>query len=158
MTAAERVELSRARLRRALLPPPVMAEESRRPGRFWRGRIADLPVVGIVIETLKEWWSHHALRPATQVAAEASRVVLTPLAQHHPFALVLSASAAGAALVWSRPWRWVFSSAIFAGLLPQLASRIVARLPLESWTTMLGAALSRSGTNGSDTPPMDNKL
>lgn len=158
MTAADRVDLSRARLRRALLPPPVMAEKKGRKGRLSRGRIADLPVFGIVIETLKEWWSHHALRPAMQVAAEASRVVLTPLAQHHPFGLVLSASAAGAALTWSRPWRWMFSSALFAGLLPQLASRMVARLPLETWTTMLGAALSRSGKNGSSTPPIDSKL
>ena len=153
MTAAERLDLSRARLRGALLPPPVLVEETGRRGRFWRGRIANLPIVGIVIETLQEWWSHHALRPATQVAAEASRVVLTRLAQHHPFALVLSAGAAGAALAWSRPWRWIFSSALLAGLLPQLASRIVARLPLETWTTMLGAALSRSGSNRSNAPP-----
>lgn len=152
MTAVERVEFSRARLRRALLPPPVLPTETRRPRRFWPDGIADLPLVGIVIESLREWWSHHALRPATQIVAEASRAVVTPFAQRHPFALVLSASAAGAALAWSHPWRWIFSSALLAGLLPQLASRVVARLPFETWTTMLGAAMSRPASNRSDRP------
>lgn len=157
MTAVERVEFSRARLRRALSPPRVLAEETTRPRRFWLGGVADLPLVGIVIESLKEWWSHHALRPASQIVAEASRAVVTPFAQHHPFALVLSASAAGAALAWNRPWRWIFSSALLAGLLPQLASRVVARLPLETWTTMLGAALSRPASNRSDRPTTNKR-
>jgi hypothetical protein len=114
------------------------------------GRVSDLPVIGIVIGSLKEWWSRHALRPAMQVAVEASRAIMTPLAQHHPFVVVLSAGAAGAALVWSRPWRWIFSSALLAGLVPQLASRVIARLPLQTWTAMLGAALSGSRSNRFD--------
>jgi hypothetical protein len=150
MTAVERVEFSRARLRRALSPPPVLAQETTRAG--WLGGVADLPLIGIVIESLKEWWSHHALRPVGQIVAEASRAVVTPLAQRHPFALVLSASATGAALAWSRPWRWIFSSALLAGLLPQIATRVVARLPLEMWTTMLGAALSRPASKRSNRP------
>lgn len=150
MTAVERVEFSRARLRRALSPPPVLA--TIRARRSWVGGVMDLPLVRIVIGSLKEWWSHHALRPVAQIVAEASRAVVTPLAQHYPLALVLSASAAGAALAWSRPWRWIFSSALIAGLLPQLASRVVARLPLETWTTMLSAALSRPASNRSDRP------
>ena len=103
MNAVERLELSRARLRRALLPPPGSAEAAGR--RQWLGGFAELPFVGIVIDALQEWWSHHALRPAVQVLAEASRAAAAPLAQHHPFALVVSAVTAGAALAWSRPWR-----------------------------------------------------
>lgn len=103
MTAVERVEFSRARLRRALSPPPVLAQETTHPRRFWLRGIADMPLVGIVIESLKEWWSHHALRPASQIVAEAFRAIVTPLAQRYPVALVLSVGAAAAALVWSRP-------------------------------------------------------
>ncbi|MEP6872812.1 MAG: hypothetical protein ABI887_00445 [Burkholderiales bacterium] len=152
MTAVERVEFSRERLRRALLPSAESTPETRRNRLSSLGGAANLPFVGIVIESLKEWWSHHALRPAAQIVAEASRAVLMPLAHHHPFVLVLSASGAGAALAWSRPWRWIFSSALLAGLLPQLASRVVARLPLETWVTMLGTALSRPGLNRSGKP------
>ena len=151
MTAVERVEFSRARLRQALLPTPLSMNETRRARRSRPGGVADLPLVGVVIESLKEWWSHHALRPVTQIVVEASRAVVTPLAHQHPFALVLTAGAAGAALAWSRPWRWIFSSALLAGLLPQLASRVVAKLPLETWTTMLGAALSRPSRSDSPT-------
>jgi hypothetical protein len=60
----------------------------------------------------------------------------------HPLALVAVAAVAGAGLAWARPWRWAIRSALFAGLLPQLTTRVVASLPLESWMTLLGTALS----------------
>ena len=105
MTAVERVEFSRARLRQALSPPPVLAQETTRPRRVWLRGIADLPLVAIVIESLKEWWSHHALRPASQIVAEAFRAIVTLIAHRYPVVLVLSVGAVGAALVWSRPRR-----------------------------------------------------
>ena len=37
MTALDRVEESRARLRQALAPPPEPAQETTRPRRFWLG-------------------------------------------------------------------------------------------------------------------------
>ena len=63
---------------------------------------------------------------------------------------VLVAAAVGALLVWSRPWRWALRPALLAGLAPQFASRVVAKLPIESWMTLLDSALSKA--SGSTTP------
>jgi len=146
MTAVERVESSRVRLREALAPPPVVAESPTRARRSWLGALADLPLIGGVIESLGTRWSHHALRPVAQVAADAFKAALNRLVQRHPIALVLSASAVGAVLAWRRPRRWVFNSALLAGVLHHMVLRIVARLPVELWAAMLAAALQRPGT------------
>jgi hypothetical protein len=39
-------------------------------------------------------------------------------------------------LVWARPWRGLVRPALLVGLLPQLLSKAVAHLPLESWLAM----------------------
>lgn len=149
--AKNRLESSRARLRLAM--SPSLVKEAPRlthsPSGSVLQRVLELPAIGSVIESLSEWWSHHPLRPVAQVASEASTAVVKPLAQHNPIALVVAAAAVGACLVWSRPWRWMFRSALFAGLVPQLASRIVSRLPLESWIAMFSAAINRSTSSTS---------
>jgi hypothetical protein len=48
--------------------------------------------------------------------------VLQPVAQTHPYGLVLGSAVAGAVLVRLRPWRWWPASALLAGLLPQVVS------------------------------------
>lgn len=140
--ALARVEASRARLRLAMSPPaaplPGTAKSS-----SWVDRLTDWPAVRAVIESVESWWGHHPLRPVAQVALEASGAVVKPLAQRNPLMLVLTAAAIGAALAWGRPWRWIFRSALFAGLIPQLASRVVSNLPVESWMAMVGSALSQ---------------
>lgn len=142
--AVDRIEASRARLKLAMSPPPPAADD--RAGLHapsWLHRLTDLPLVAAVIESVTSWWSHHPLRPVVSVANEASSAVVKPLAQRNPLTLVLVAGVVGAALAWTRPWRWIFRSALFAGLVPQLASRVVSNLPIESWMTMAGASLSR---------------
>ena len=141
MTATERVELSRARLRQALWPS--LSEENARARRHRLNAGVGLPLVAGLKASLDEWWEQSTLRPVGQIALGAAGAVVNPLAQRHPFAVVLCAAAAGGALVWSRPWRTIFSSALFAGFAPQLAWRAFSKLPLASWTTLLAATLTR---------------
>jgi len=147
-TALERVEFSRERLRRAMLPPPAPAAQAPRPFGSWLQRLRELPLIAEVIDSVAAWWAHHPLRPISQVAGEASSAVARPLAQRHPLLLVLAAGLLGAGLARSRPWRWIFSSALFAGLVPQLAARVVARLPIDSWLAMLASSARAA-------PPVD---
>lgn len=138
--ALERVGLSRARLRRAMQPPPAPTPtHARMPGPFdaWLQRLRALPLIAEMTDSVAAWWAQHPLRPVSQVAGEASNAVVRPLAQRHPLLLVLAAGLLGAGLAWSRPWRWMVRSALFAGLVPQFAARVVARLPLDSWLAML---------------------
>ncbi|MES2100964.1 MAG: hypothetical protein V4569_14150 [Pseudomonadota bacterium] len=142
--ASDRIEASRARLQLAMSPPPpTPTERAGAQAPSWLHRVTDLPLVSAVIESLTAWWSQHPLRPVVSVANEASTAVVKPLAQRNPLTLVLVAGAIGAGLAWTRPWRWIFRSALFAGLVPQLASRVVSGLPIESWMTLAGASLSR---------------
>jgi hypothetical protein len=140
--AVSRIEASRARLRSALFPPPESPKEAPESTRSWWSRMTRIKTISAVAESVEAWWANHPLRPVAGVAAEASDAVIQPLAERHPLALVGIAALAGASLVWSRPWRWALRSALFAGLLPQLASRVVSSLPIESWINVLSSALS----------------
>ncbi|HWH80630.1 MAG TPA: hypothetical protein VNU71_00170 [Burkholderiaceae bacterium] len=144
--ATLRVEASRQRLRLAMSPPPQSSVHRRaaRTGTLealwlrWRS----LPLVRDVVDSVASWWASHPLRPMGRVAGEASGAVVRPIAQRHPWWLMLGAAVIGAGLARARPWRWIFRSALFAGLAPQLAARVAANLPLESWLTMLVASSS----------------
>lgn len=150
MNTVERIELSRARLRQAMLPAPALpADGSPAAPLAWLERLKDQPAIAIVIDTLRSWWSRHPMRAVVHVASEATNAVAKPIAQHNPIALVAVAGLAGALLAWSRPWRWALKPALFAGLMPQLISRVVANLPLESWLAVFTSA------NSSSPPPQD---
>lgn len=154
MTASERINFSRARLRAAMSPPPAPAVGTEAGPSSWMQRFKQLSVISLVLESFDAWWTHHPLHAAAEVAAEASSAVVRPVARRHPFALVLVAGAVGALLVWSRPWRWALRPALLAGLAPQLVSRVVANLPIESWMTLLGAALAQpAASTAPGTPP-----
>jgi hypothetical protein len=147
MNAVERIELSRARLRHAMQPPPALQTSVAATGPLaWLERIRDQPSIAVIIDTLQNWWSRHPMRPLVHVASEASNAVVRPIAQHNPVALVVAAGLVGAVFAWSRPWRWALKPALFAGLLPQLVSRVVANLPLESWLAVLGSTVSGTRT------------
>ncbi len=159
MTASERINVSRARLRAAMSPPlaPAVGSEAGQPS--WMQRFKQLPVISLVLESFDAWWAHHPLHAAAEVVAEASSAVVRPVARRHPFALVLVAGAVGALLVWSRPWRWALRPALLAGLAPQFASRVVANLPIESWMTLLGAALAQpAARTAPGTTPSDPQV
>ena len=156
--AIDRIEFSRARLRQVMMPPPPAA--SGQAEASWIDRLESLPAVRVVIDAVSNWWARHPLRVVTLVAAEASSAAARPLAQSNPLALVVVAAIAGAVLAWSRPWRWLVKPALFAGLVPQVAARIVTGLPVESWAHMLSqwvgnpAAATPSPAAGSAAPIM----
>lgn len=146
-SALDRVRASRERLRLAMTPPPRSRPDSAGAANSWidalTAKLRELPVVGAVVESVQAWWAAHPARPATRVAGEAVRAAVQPVARHHPWLLVLASFLGGALLIRARPWTLIFRSAIFAGLLPQLATRALTRMPLDSWLAMLNASLSR---------------
>ncbi len=147
-SAAERVDASRKRLRAALMDiahPPVKPSVLDGLGGFGvfahdlLDRLKGLPAAAVVIETLEHWWAEHPLHTAGLVAEEASRKFVAPIARKNPYALVLGSVVVGAVFALSRPWRWLFRPALFVGLLPQLATQTMKRMPIESWIQMLAA-------------------
>lgn len=146
LTPLQRLERSRERLRQVLAPPPQPAADSAdgSSGRSWEQRLRDIPGIGTVIDVVKVWWQQHPLHAVGIVASEVGRTTLRPIARRHPFALVGVALLAGVLLAWARPWRLALRSAMLAGLVPQVASRVVASLPIESWLTVLGTLFTKS--------------
>ncbi len=154
-TPLQRLALSRERLRQVLAPKPRPAADpsSGGSGKSWEERLRDIPGMATVIDVVKVWWQQHPLHAVSIVAGEVGRTTLRPIASRHPLALVGVALLAGVVLAWARPWRWALRSALFAGLAPQVASRVVASLPIESWLTMLGTLFTSTpaGTQSTDT-------
>lgn len=157
MTAAlERLESSRSRLREAMLPAPAKPSTSGAtpPGSgAWLNRLKQFPAVSVVVDGFNAWWQNHPMRPIGKVAVQASDAVARPFARDHPIALVLIAAVVGAAFMRTRPWRWALRPALLAGLVPQVASRLAKHLPIESWVSMFGAALSRPRAGPSGPTP-----
>ena len=140
LSAVARVELTRARLRAAMAPEPA-ATPSHSLRSSWFARLESLPVVSAVLDSVRGWWTQHPLSTMTVVAGEASTAIARPIARSHPYALVLIAAGVGAVLAWRRPWRWILKPALFAGLVPRVVSRVVRKLPINSWMTVLDSTL-----------------
>jgi hypothetical protein len=144
MTPLERIEITRARLGRAMLPPAVSRNRKKPTRLSWLDSVKDLPLLGGFIRLLREW------RPVGQLVLDVTRTAVTPMAERRPLTLVLVAGATGAILFWSRPWRWIFSSAVLAGFLPRLVLRVVSKVPIEWWTRVLLAAPAGSPKRASN--------
>jgi hypothetical protein len=137
--ALERLAVSRERMRqsmRAVMPRP---KESHLPGELpaWLDKLQSIPGVSLVVDAVRSWWAHHPMRVATLVAADAGKTVIRPFAQRHPIGLVVGALVVGGLIAWARPWRGYLKPALFVGLLPQLASKVMAQIPVESWMAVL---------------------
>jgi hypothetical protein len=134
VSACERLAKSREGLRHALqeLGAPedaAQAANSDRVGADWLFNLKSLPGVDLLLDIFSAWWSRQPLRIGLTLAADAAGVALKPVAQRHPVALVAASAAAGAVLVLLRPWRWISSSTLLAGVLPQLMAEVVKRMP-----------------------------
>jgi len=150
-SAAERLEASRARLRTALMdiahPPPkpsLLGDIG--IGSFGSQileKLKSLPGAALILESIEHWWAEHPLHAAGALAEEASRRYVGPIARRNPVAVVLGSAIFGALLVASKPWRWLLRPALFIGLVPQIASHALKRMPLDSWLQMLSALSGR---------------
>ena len=109
-TASERLALSRQRLRQVLREGAAMPDHGNNP-----------------------------LIVAGTFAKEAVETAVQPLAQRNPLGLVAGAALAGAVLAWSRPWRWMFTPAMLASVLPQLVSKAVNHAPALPWMKVLSS-------------------
>lgn len=139
LTASDRLALSRQRLRQAMLDIATPASTPRHgvSALAWLDSLKDIPGAHVVIEAVSTWWAQHPLRVAAVVAGNGVNAVVRPMAQRHPAGLILGALIFGAMFAWSRPWRWILTPALFAGLLPQLFSKALANVPAGSWMSLL---------------------
>jgi hypothetical protein len=139
-SAAERLALSRERMRQVMLaahPQASGAQGGGMPG--WLQALTEIPLLGAVVDAVHGWWAQHPMHLAVKVAGDAGKTLIRPLAQRHPIGLVFVAMLAGAVLARTRPWRRLVKPAIFAGLLTQIASKVIAHVPIESWISAIGS-------------------
>jgi hypothetical protein len=116
----------------------------------WFEKVRKHPVAGAVVDAVMGWWHNHPLHAVGTVAGAAARDAVGPLARRHPVAMVSAAVLLGALVVWTRPWRLVLKSALFAGLASQVAARLVAQVPLES---VLNAVMRFANRASQPAPP-----
>jgi hypothetical protein len=159
LTPSDRLALSRERMRLALRAIPAARGDAadRHQGgaaAAWLVSLKSIPGADVVIEALGSWWARHPLRLAVLTAFDAAKVLVQPMARRHPLVLVLGALLLGGLLVSSRPWRWILRPALFAGFLPQLFYKLLARVPVESWIAALTALLAREAGGPSPDSPM----
>jgi hypothetical protein len=143
LDVVQRLALSRQRLRLALAVQRTGSDRAAAAATGVSDAWSAIPGLGVLFDSLRGWWAKHPLRPALMLALQATQSAVAPLAQRHPIALVTAALVAGAALAWSRPWRWLLSPALLAGLMPQLLSTAMARVPGPAWLAVLASLVKQ---------------
>lgn len=131
----ERLAASRERLRQALQQVNTGDSTGDKPESLLGGLINHLQTgagAGLMMDVLQAWWQKQPIRVALLLATQTTKVLVQPIARRHPYALVLAAAAAGGLLVLARPWRWISTPTLLAGLLPQLLSEVMKHLPSKS--------------------------
>lgn len=157
-SAAERLALSRERLRLAMRGSlgdtgPSAGKGSPDTRGDWLAGLMSIPAAGVVIAAVRGWWAQHPMRIAGMVAVDAAKGVVRPLAQRHPLGLVAASLLLGGLFVWAKPWRGILKPALLAGLLPHLASRAMAAVPVESWMAVLTALAQQPARSEPADPP-----
>ncbi len=131
LSATERLEKSRERLRLTMLADANPASQGASgQGVFskfeWLNALKSTPGARILLDAVGAWWSYHPLRRNGLLFADVAKTFVTPVAQRNPVALIAGAVVLGGLFAWSRPWRWLLKPALFAGLVPQLISKVMA--------------------------------
>ena len=153
LSPLERLARSRAQMREWLVDggrnrrSTTLGDAARSaPVRKWLQGVRQQPVIGTVVDAVMGWWLNHPAHAVAVVAGAAARDAAVPLARRHPWLLILASLLAGAAVVRLKPWRLLFSSALFAGLATQVASRLVAQVPVESVIASVMRLVSRNNS------------
>ena len=154
---AERLAVSRERLRQSMLAtagsrPKDEASSSGTANKLLE-TLGAIPGASIVIDAVRSWWSQNPMRVASLVAADAAKTMLRPMAQRNPLGLVLGAALVGGLIVWARPWRGILKPTLLAGLLPQLVSKAMAQVPIESWLAAWTSLTERERPPSPRPPP-----
>ena len=91
--------------------------------------LAAIPVIGPLLNEAVRWWDEHPLRALADLFARPDATATAPLTQRHPWALLIGAAAAGALLMWARPWRFaILRRAVYSGILPQVMTSVLSRV------------------------------
>jgi hypothetical protein len=101
-------------------------------GWAWLGGLRNNATVALVLDAISSWWANHPLHPVADLAEGIARDAVAPLARRHPRAMVAGAFMVGALLVWAKPWRRLIKPALFTGILAQVASHVIAQVPIDS--------------------------
>lgn len=136
-SACERLAQSRERLRQVMCeegPPPDDAHHHGHTtsSSEWSTLLKTTPGSLLLFEVFQSWWARQPLRLTLQLATQATNLLVQPVAQRHPYRLVMVSAAVGGLLVLARPWRWLPTSALFAGLLPQLLTETMKHMPRQA--------------------------
>ena len=132
-TASERLARSRERLAGWLAEDERARHAPDGPGggADWLEGLRKNPLSAMAVDALLGWWARQPINTSVHVAEAAAVAAITPLVRRHPVATLGGAAAAGALVVWVRPWRWrwLLSPALLTGIVAQLAGRLFARRP-----------------------------
>lgn len=134
-SATERLEQSRERIRAyfdSRRPPGRRAAAEAGETPAWLERLRTNPLFDGVADAVGGWWRGHPLYSVFTVGESALREGLAPVARRHPIALAAAAVVLGALLYRTRLLRRLLKPALFAGLATQIATRVIAHIPLES--------------------------
>lgn len=139
LTPAERLTLSRERLRKAMTRDQSPHSDGTPAGNKAVGlglldvlKLA-VPSASLVIDTVAQWWAGHPLQASGNLVEGVVDELLRPLAKRHPLALVAGALAVGGLLVWSRPWRWALKPHLLNTWGPAVLSSAIASTAVQSW-------------------------
>ena len=147
--ALERLAQSRALMRQTLLQA---APASKTPldglATDWAALLKALPVDGLLLELLRNWWQQQPIHATGLLVAEVAKEWLELQASRYPLRLAGAALLFGGLLVWSRPWRWgLINPTLLTGMLPQLLTKIIGSASLLSWLAGLATQAQQPGQN-----------
>jgi len=164
LSPQDRVDASRAALHHwilrtyhpELLPPLAPGESAVPPADAsdppWLGALLDavndVPVAAVAVRYMRRWWARHPWRATAQLADEAGRELLRPIAKRHPWMLLGGAVVAGVVIGRLRPWRFVSRNAVLASLLPPISFASI----MTSITAMFGSVAAAPDHEAADVP------
>ncbi len=127
------LEASRVRIRAHLYATAAHSAASEKASAqgsasIWMQVLAEVVTMtqkGAMVQSLGAWW--------------------TRITQQHPVRLVVCVAAAGAAIVWMRPWRWLTAAAITSSLAVAVDLLTRTQTKDNAWSAFMDSVLQRKG-------------